>query len=354
MKKTVLHIVESLAVGGAEVLFVESLKSITNQYRHIVVYLRPETLLLPQIKAEYIYCLGFKGKLNLMSCAYKLRKILKAENVDLIHSHHFWPTIVGRLAKSKQIPLLFTVHSMLSYDAFKLNRLSFYLEKFTYSQRQHPIFVSKAVMEDYKQYINIKSRYSVLYNFAAEIFYDVKHRKTSFSQGTLKLVAVGNLKKAKNYLYLIEVFKLLKDFNISLDIYGSGALEDLLLELLDQYNLTKVSIKGCNDKIHKVLPDYDAFILASIYEGLSIALIEAMAIGLPCILSNIKSNIEASGGESIFFDLASPQDCANKLLELLNHPELLQVMSSKSLVRASTFQKQKYLNELEHLYKSYI
>lgn len=349
-----LHIVESLAVGGAEVLLVESLKRITNQYRHIVVYMRPNTSLLSQVNAERIYCLGYKGKSNLLFCIFKLRKIIKAEHVDLIHSHHYWPTIAGRLAKPKQIPLLFTVHSLLSNDAFKLNRLSYYLEKLTFNKDQHPIFVSKAVMQDYRQHIHLEERYSVIYNFAAEVFYDDKYRKIAFSKSKLSLVAIGNLKKAKNYDYLIEVFGLLKDYDIYLDIYGGGTLMDSMVELVERYSLTKVSIKGAKDNIHEILPNYDAFILASSYEGLSIALVEAMAIGLPCALSNIASNIETSGGEAIFFDLASPQDCADKLINLLNNLQLLDYMSSRSLARASTFHERIYLDKVENLYKSYL
>ncbi|MBC5775457.1 glycosyltransferase [Pontibacter sp. KCTC 32443] len=355
MKATVLHIIESLVVGGAEVLFTESLKGFTEEYRHVVVYMRPPETLLPQVKAAKVYCLGYKGKYNLLSCAFRLRKIVKEEQVELIHAHHYWPAIVARLAKPAGVQLITTVHSLLSQDAFLPNRLSLYLERLTYKQSQHMIFVSEAVAEDYKQFINVGSRYSILHNFIKDEFNLPVNSKSGISDSrAFKLVAVGSLRAAKNYDYLLQTFEHLRHEEIYLDIIGDGPLFSELKAFIKEKNLNKVSLKGGCNNVHEVLNQYDGFILSSVYEGLSLAIIEAMAVGLPCVLSDIAPNREVTGGNALFFDLGKPEDCAAKVKELRDNLSLREKLSVAGKARTQAFQKDIYLTKLEALYKYYL
>lgn len=356
MKKTVLHVIESLTRGGAEVLLTESLKSITDDYRHVLVYMRPPATLLPEIKAHKVYCLNYKGKRNILSSIYRLQKIIKLENVKLIHAHHYWPTIVARMAKPAPVPLLFTVHNPLSQDAFLLNRLSLYLERLTYNKTHHSIFVSEAVLNDYYKYINVEGESTVIHNFVADEFYNPRYRKeeVSASKTALKLVAVGNLKVQKNYNYLLRVFSLLKKEKIYLDIIGDGPLMNQVKAAIKERELENVQVRGASDKVFTLLRNYDAFILASAYEGLSLAVVESMAVGLPCMLSDIASNREVAGDAALYFNLSLPEDCANKLVGLLRNQELLTSMSAASKKKAADYQKQRYLKELEGLYNQYL
>ena len=337
-------------------LLMESLKDITDSYRHVLVYMRPPTTLLPEIKAEKVYYLGYKGKANMLWCIYKLHRIIKAEKAELIHAHHYWPTILSRLAKPASVPLLFTVHNHLSHDAFHLNRLSLYLEKLTYRETHHPIFVSKAVSEDYHHYIQVRGESTVIYNFVADEFYNPENEKEDrlISSNALRLVAVGNLKAQKNHEYLVKVFCLLKNEEIYLDLIGDGPLMSQMMTLVAENGLKRIKTVGTSNAVFSMLRKYDAFILASKYEGMSLAVIEAMAVGLPCILSDIPSNREVAGNAAVFFSLSQPKECADKIMFLLKNPELMKEMSAASKKKAVDYQKKKYLSELEALYKQYI
>jgi glycosyltransferase involved in cell wall biosynthesis len=352
MPKTILHIIESLAVGGAEVLLVESLKGFNSEFRHVLVYMQPPETLLPFIVADKVYCLGHKDKFYAVKSTLKLRKIIIKEKIDLIHAHNYWPTMLARIAKPWKIPLIFTVHSLLSEDAFKINKLSLFLEKLTYDKSHHSIFVSETVKKDYDLHISIRGQSSVIGNFAADSFFEEKYKKETFSKDALRMVAVGNLKYPKNYVYLIEAFKQLRDYPVYLDIYGQGSCEEEIQRKIEEYKLDKVTLKGNAEKPYTVLNQYDAFILSSIYEGMSLAVIEAMAIGLPCVLSDIDSNREVAGEAASYFSLSSTADCARKLINLYQNPDRLQQMGERSRKRAILYSKQEYQNKLNGLYRS--
>ncbi|MBF9252054.1 glycosyltransferase [Pontibacter sp. 172403-2] len=355
MKATVLHIIESLAVGGAEVLLTESLKGISGRYRHVVVYMRPPVTLLPEVKADKVYCLGYSGKRSILLSVYRLRKIINKERVALIHAHHYWPANIARLAKPASVPLVFSVHNPLSQDAFTLNRLSFYMEKLTYRSRHHAIFVSAAVGKDYNESIGIKGNATVLYNFAADRFYSARYAKPVAQPGKgLRMVAVGTLKRQKNYQFLLNVMALVKQREVYLDIIGDGPMMEELQASIKEKGLKNVKLKGSCNKVHEILHNYDAFILASAYEGFGIAMAEAMAIGLPCILSDIEVHREVTGGNALFFNLNSPEDCAAEIMELKENPELRMNLSVAGKKRAMAFQQQNYLSQLETLYKLYL
>ena len=116
---------------------------------------------------------------------------------------------------------------------------------------------------------------------------DVKAIKNDYSiTGLAKICAVGRLTEQKNFEYLIESLAEVKKIYpmISLSIYGEGPLETKLQKLISVLDLDDtVELKGHVPDIPSTIVSYDMFILSSDYEGMSNALMEAMAVGLPCI-----------------------------------------------------------------------
>lgn len=104
-----------------------------------------------------------------------------------------------------------------------------------------------------------------------------------------RVVAIGRLEKQKNYPMLISAFsKILKsNIDLYLDIYGEGSLQRELNNLINCLNLhDRVFLCGRTKEIATVLRRYDLFILSSDAEGMPNSLMEAMAVGLPCISTN--------------------------------------------------------------------
>ena len=115
------------------------------------------------------------------------------------------------------------------------------------------------------------------------------------------IVSVGELSKRKNHICIIEAMALLKDMNISYLVCGTGAMEQQLRKKAEELGVEKqVIFAGYVKDVPDVLDECDCFIFPSFQEGLPVAVMEAMAVGLPVIASDIRGVrelvIHAKGG----------------------------------------------------------
>jgi glycosyltransferase involved in cell wall biosynthesis len=154
-----------------------------------------------------------------------------------------------------------------------------------------------------------------LYNFIEDRFFGHPPKKELSKEG-LKLVAVGTLRYQKNYPYLIEAFKKMPA-NVSLHIYGDGPYREQLQKDIEAFGLN-ITLKGSQKEIQNILPAYDAFVMSSFFEGQPLALLEAIACGLPALLSDIPVLREVTGENALYFDLADPEDLVRKVQAILN------------------------------------
>lgn len=104
-----------------------------------------------------------------------------------------------------------------------------------------------------------------------------------------RIVSVCRLNRQKNIPLLLDAFKkFVERFpEYTLDIYGEGNLEEEIRTRIECMNLqNQVVLKGFCAKVHHEIKDATMFVMSSDYEGMPNALLEAMAIGLPCISTN--------------------------------------------------------------------
>ena len=105
------------------------------------------------------------------------------------------------------------------------------------------------------------------------------------------IVTVGRLHAQKNHKLLIDSFaKIADDFqDYNLEIYGDGELREQLSKQIMNLGLSeRIILKGTSKKIHSLIYDASLFVLTSDYEGLPNTLMEAMALGLPCISTDCR------------------------------------------------------------------
>lgn len=311
MAKTIIHFIFNLNRGGAETMLVQVLQEL-NEYNNIVVTLQGDNGFENELVCEKYICLN-EGRLRSFPvAAFKLRKIIKKYKPVIVHSHLPLCNFVARLAIPSGIPLITTIHtsiaSIVDYQKWYFRTL----EKLTYQFKKSTlIFVSKRAMKDYFSVLKFPTNQShILYNFVNIAKF---HLKTSFdSDGVFRLVSVGSLRSPKNYNFLIEAFRELKNDNIELTIYGQGPLQEKLQASITESNV-KIILKGQVKNIHEVLHQYDLFVMASIYEGFSLGVLEAMSMQLPLLLSDIHSFREQCENSAIYFDLNNTNDFIEKL-----------------------------------------
>jgi glycosyltransferase involved in cell wall biosynthesis len=353
-KKTILIMIDSLERGGAEVLLVGILKELNLRFNVILVTLsRHCDFKNEEIVCDKKYSLGFNNKLSLLHCILKLNKIIKKHQPALIHSNLIYSSLATRFACPHKIPLLYSVHGELSKSDFNKSRLLTIIEKITIRKNHSVIAVSNEALKDYVKTVKETKKTFVLKNYIADPFFEKNLKEKTFHQlQSLKIIAVGNLKRAKNYDYLLQSFLLLKEFDVSLDIFGNidHFLYSKLQSRIDRNHLP-VSFKGPADNMHELYCDYDVFVMSSTNEGFGIAAVEAMACGLPVMLSDIPVFREVTFNNALFFDLNDPLALANLIKQIIQGKFNLKEISEKGIEISRGYTKQKYLKKLFSIYE---
>ena len=350
-KSVVLHCINSLGVGGAEVLLRDTITGMP-EFDHVICYLNKPEDLLPDFKNYSTYNLGHSGWKNSFRTISRMKKIIRQHNPDVIHSHLFEVTVLSRLATSKNDNFFFTIHNIMSKDAFEVNRMSVFAERVTYKKRHTIIGVSQQALNDYNKWIGIKGKSFVLYNYVKQSFFDASYDYNRDIQNAFKLVAVGNLRRQKNYFALLEAIHLLKDHPIHLDIYGSGDLEK---ELLDKINKERLNVRlmGRTNDVSAVLPAYHAYIMPSLFEGFGIAPMEAMAAGMPVLLSNLEVFKEVAEDFPVYFDPANPSTMADAIKYAYDNWQQVKskAQKGKSMIKQKV-SREVYFSNLIKIYNS--
>jgi glycosyltransferase involved in cell wall biosynthesis len=137
------------------------------------------------------------------------------------------------------------------------------------------------------------------------------------------LVTVGNLLLAKNHSFLLDVLAAAKRAgrSLTLDVFGEGPLRKDLQRRTRSLGLEgQVRFRGFRRDVRDFLPGYRAYVHASYSESSSLAIIEAMAAGLPIVAGNIGPITELcdDGVEARFWSLDDPAQAAATLLDLLD------------------------------------
>ena len=273
-------------------------------------------------KGVKVYYLGL-NKYNLPFVILKFRKIIKEEKPDVLDTYLIHSNLFGRIFGN-----LFGVKKNISsvrsdYSRFKLLKM---IDKITKNLVDLFILNSKALlfyvhntnqvkMENIKVIpngIDLKNLYSKIDN-NYDIRLDLKLEMDHFI-----IISTVRLIKDKNINVLIKAMKFV-DENICLVIVGDGPERDNLLNLVNRLNLNeRIYFLGVRHDIPNLLNSADIFILPSVREGMSNALLEAMALKKICIVSNIPQNKELinDGYNGLTFNPQSEKELALKIQEV--------------------------------------
>jgi len=143
------------------------------------------------------------------------------------------------------------------------------------------------------------------------------------------LVSLGRLEAEKRHSYLLEVLAAAKGlgYSYSLDIYGTGPLRKALQKLADKLGVSEqVRLRGFNASVRHLLPSYRAYVHGSTVEAGPIAIIEAMAAGIPVFAPNSGgvSDLLTSGTEGFYWPTDDPVTAASCLISQLQDEPLLE------------------------------
>lgn len=152
-----------------------------------------------------------------------------------------------------------------------------------------------------------------------------------------RILAVGRLTKQKNYYMMISAFStfLENHMNYTLDIYGIGELEDDLKRFVKEKGLeNKVIFHGFSEDIYRIMSESTIYVSTSDYEGISNTMIEALALGVPTIVTDCPvggARLMIDNGVNGFIIPVGDSDALiNKLCELADNGRLRNQLSEEA------------------------
>lgn len=356
-QKSLLIVIDNLAKGGAEVLLVGILKDLNEKYNLILVTLSETNHFKnEQVLFHKKYNLGFKNLVSIPRVANKLKTIIKKHQPVLIHSHLYYSSLISRIACPPKTPLIYSLHSEMSKNVFNKNKILAFLEKVTIRRNHFALAVSDIVFNDYRKEIKRSHMAGVLKNYISDIYFNQEITERDFERKeSFNLIAVGNIKEAKNYEFLLSAFKRLNELNISLDIYGRGDKEILTrLNKQTEQDGLRVKFMGPAENLHILFQNYDVFVSSSRHEGFGLAAIEAMASGLPLLLSDIPVYHEITSENALFFSLNNTDSFTNLIQNIFQKKYNLNLFSKKGLEISKSYTKAEYLKNLNSIYNTII
>ena len=162
-------------------------------------------------------------------------------------------------------------------------------------------------------------------------------RQQAFGLGrptTTCIGMVGRLWRQKNPLCLINAAKLLLDQGLTdfkVFLVGDGELRAQVLQTVEQMGLQDhVELLGWRDDVSALLSGLDICVLPSLWEGLPLAILEAMASGVPVVASQIPGNRElvSDSIDGYLFDTNDPAALAERIRRLIDNPARAQQMGA--------------------------
>jgi glycosyltransferase involved in cell wall biosynthesis len=352
MQKKIVHFIFNLSRGGAETMMVRVIKELP-EYEHVVVTLFPGNNFGAELQCKKWIGLNINSLFTLPIAFFKFWKLVREQKPDLVHTHLFWPTLVARITVPKRMPLITTIHAFIATSGEYKHWYIRFLDKLSYKfHKSIIIVVAKGALNEYFSFLHLKPyKAYALYTFVDVERFDVNRISSAKNNTAFKLVAVGALRLQKNYPYIINAMALIKDKNIELDIYGTGNLQTALQQ---QINATgaKVFLKGEVKNIEAIIPRYDLFVMSSTYEGFSLGILEAMAMRMPLLLSDIVSFKEQCEDNAWYFSLADVQNAASQIVALSNADKniLLQKAEAGRLRAINNFTLPHHIAGLRKIY----
>lgn len=298
----------------------------------------------------------------------QMEKMLKEIRFSLVHVHTPVAAFVTRLAcqRTNTHPVLYTAHGFHFYKGAPLkNWLLYYnMEKLAAHWTDGLITINE---EDYKAAQKFKLRKNGKMFFVPGVGVDVvsleqriasidrseKRKELGLSADAAVIITVGELNANKNHIQVLEALSKLNKTNFHYLIVGNGEDEQKLQKAVNELLLRdKVSFLGFRRDVPELLTASDVFILTSRREGLPKAVMEAMAVGLPIIATDVRGNrdLVKSGENGYLVPLGNAEQTAIAIERLIDSEDLRRSMGGKSKELVKQYDLQNILKEMEKIY----
>ena len=297
---------------------------------------------------------------------YQLAKIVEKEQFDVIHCNTPIGGVVGRLlGKRYKIPsVIYQAHGFHFYKGAPLKNWLFYYpaERWLAHYTDAILTINK---EDYERAKKFKLKNNGKVYFVPGVGIDTsqyhsdrqlrleKRRELELRDDDIALISIGDLIVRKNYQVAIEAISESHNSHLHYYICGNGPDKERLHDYSKKIGIEKqIHFLGYRTDIRELLQAADIFLLTSLQEGLARSLMEAMASGLPCIVSRIRGNTDLLSGNNGGILCDSLQDYVDAICRLANDSALRKHMSQNNLRTVQRYSISEVAKEITDVYSS--
>lgn len=347
----ILHIINNLAVGGAQKI-IEELVPLQNQYRYVqvdVLLLSDKNIIFDEKLKQYnikIDVVPFRDIYGFRNINY-IRKYIIQGVYDIVHTHlfpcNYWVSIASKLMFLNKPKFITTEHS-----THNKRRDKFYLriiERFIYSSYDIIISISEGTQRNLVKWIKPKNKDKFvvienginLENFMNAEPYKKYDLDSQFSESTKLLCMVGSFSKQKDQATIIQAMKNLPEDTFLL-LVGDGSLRSANERLAKQLEVDdRVKFLGIRKDIPKMFKTSDIVIVSSQWEGFGLAAVEGMAAGKPVIASDVQGLAEVVRGAGFLFKKENVKELSNIINNLLGNKTEYNEACKRSLKRSNRY-----------------
>ncbi|MGN1418411.1 MAG: glycosyltransferase family 4 protein [Acutalibacteraceae bacterium] len=312
---------------------------------------------------------------NMIGAYKQLKSIAESEHYDLVHTQSPIGGVVCRLAfrgaRKSGTKVIYQAHGFHFYKGAPLiNKIIFYpIEKFCahftdalITINKEDFALAKAKMKAKKIFyvpgvgINLEKFGSKEENGESEIISKLR-RSLACSENELLILSVGELNENKNHALVLkalaEAAKKDESFRFQYAIAGKGEKESELKTLADSLSIgDSVHLLGFREDMEDLYKAADVFVFPSFREGLAVSVMEAMAMGLPCLVSEIRGNVDLiDNGEGGWWFDPNDAEALSKLLLRVQDETLREKFASHNREKIKQFSVPEVQKAMEAIYK---
>lgn len=374
----ILHAINSGVRGGAENHTLDLVEGLYNRGHDVYVWC-PEGIMVEEFRNAGASIVNIKIGLDIdPPYILALTKFLKEKQIDVLHAHELKAVgnalLAGFLAGTK----VRIAHTHTPISEWRVSPLKKFINiKLFYSPFVNLFATREIALTSSRKQAKIKegireSKLEIIPNgikldeFTLSPSATAKYRKEilkrhAIPEDSYVFGLIGRLSIEKGVPVLIEGFT--SFFNVPtvnkdktyLLIVGGGELKEEVLTKVKELNMgANIIITGVpfteEDKV-KYLSSFDAFVFPSLAEGFGLVLIEAMAMSLPVICSDLEVLQEVGGSTVVFFETNNPENLGEKMFNIYSKRDRLDNVKAEARKRVEQlYTMETFINNYEELY----
>ena len=366
----IIHVIPNLKKGGAERIVLDICISLEKLgHSVLLITFTPEDdykFLSKKVNKKVIYSRFTPSIFKKNSFEIdKLQSAIEEFNPDVIHTHLFEAEIALSALNYHDAKYFTHLHDNIpQFRKFNFATLLSKTALTNYYERNIVIDKMKerqtgviAISEDSFSFAMNNWPKSVHKHLLHNAIDTIRFQPNEHSPDQLVLTMIGSFVQKKGQALAIETTAILKKrgFDVQLNLVGDGALRNELEQLSKRYNLFQnVKFTGNINNPEDVLRESKIYLHTAIYEPFGLALVEAMATGLPVVCTDGRGNRDLiqNGENGFIIHERNAEMLADKIELLFNDPILYSNLSDKALQFSAKYDMKQYAQKLLSIYLS--